>query len=98
MITSHDWLLILLCSDKTLPGLDDLDDLDPVLAAIINETIETEMKNGPRLASPKSAGPTECTPPKPSGVMQSARVLLSQLGLLNSHSLKVTVTGAFNFR
>lgn len=90
-VLRHGVFSIIYGSDKTLPGLDDLDDLDPALAAIINDTIESEMRDGPRLASSKATPPAECLPPAPSGVMQSARVLLSQLGLLNSHSLKVHV-------
>ena len=75
--------------DKSLPALEDLEDVDPVLAEIINERIEAELKNGPSLAQSSSQTVEECQPPKTSGHRQTARVLLSQLGLLSSQSLQV---------
>ena len=75
--------------DKSLPALEDLEDVDPVLAEIINERIEAELKNGPSLAQSSSQTVEECQQPKTSGHRQTARVLLSQLGLLSSQSLQV---------
>jgi len=69
--------------------LGDLDDLDPKFASIINAKIESELKNGPSLAHSAPPAPSECEPPSPRNHSQSARVLLSQLGLLSSQSLQV---------
>lgn len=84
-------MVFFVARDKTLPGLDDLEDIDPILASIINETIRSEIKHGPKLAKSQKPPPGECQPPKPSGYIQTARVLLSQLGLLNSQSLEVSL-------
>ncbi|XP_067941630.1 ral GTPase-activating protein subunit beta-like [Watersipora subatra] len=75
-------------ADNSLPKLDDLEDLDSVLAGVINEQIEKELKNGPSLAPGRPGPPDEAQPPKSSDYRQAARALLSQLGLLGAQSLQ----------